>query len=139
MQLDFSKLELKVINTKQNNAPNLYISSNTIGFSKTIAEEMNYPPKVQFCFDEEQKLFVIRSCKENDKKSNYFYKTSQGKIKTYYSTRNKNLVEVLTNLIENFDASLRYKVRGKYNVQYRLMYFDLKEVEVIPSSEFSKS
>ena len=50
MAIDFSKINLEVIDINTNADPDIYINQNGITFSKRVLEDLNYPQNVQYGF-----------------------------------------------------------------------------------------
>lgn len=48
MAIDFSKINLEVIDINTNADPDIYINQNGITFSKRVLEDLNYPQNVQY-------------------------------------------------------------------------------------------
>ena len=69
MAIDFSKINLEVIDISTNADPDIYINQNGITFSKRVLEDLNYPQNVQYGFDPEHHIFAIRVCKSNEAKA----------------------------------------------------------------------
>ena len=58
MAIDFSKINLEVIDINTNADPDIYINQNGITFSKRVLEDLNYPQNVQYGFDPAQHVFA---------------------------------------------------------------------------------
>ena len=54
MAIDFSKINLEVIDINTNADPDIYINQNGITFSKRVLEDLNYPQNVQYAIDPAQ-------------------------------------------------------------------------------------
>ena len=128
MAIDFSKINLEIIDINTNANPDIYINQNGITFSKRVLEELNYPQNVQYSIDPSQSVFAVRICKSNEAKAAAFSKP-RGEQTTTLSCNNKNLKEIVCRLIPNYDESLRYKVTGEYDSENRVMYFDMSSAE----------
>ena len=126
MKFDFSKINLKVIDINMNNTPDMYINQNGITFSKRVIEDMNKPAYVQYCVDVEHSVFAIRACKGNESRAVPFVKGNSEQLKTI-SCGNKNIHEVITRFIPDYQAKKRYKVEGHYDSENKIMYYDLSE------------
>ena len=134
MAVDFSSITLEVIDINTNADPDLYVNQNGLTFSKRVLEDMNYPQNVQYCTDPAHSVFAIRICKSNEAKATPFCKP-RAEQTTTYSTGNKNLKEVVSKMIPDYDRKKRYKVTGHYDTDGKTMYFVMTEAEV---SEFRK-
>ncbi|MDD3347472.1 hypothetical protein [Oscillibacter sp.] len=132
MAINFSTINLEVLDLSTNVMPDLFINQNGVTFSKRILEDMNYPQNVQYCTDPAHQIFAIRVCKSNEAKSVPFSKT-RGEQTSTLSCGNKNLHDVLATLIPAYQPKTRYKVVGAYDAENRVMYFDLSTAEI---SEF---
>ena len=74
MAINFSNINLEVLDLTTNATPDIYINQNGITFSKRVLEDLNYPQNVQYCTDPSHKVFAIRVCKSNEAKSVPFSK-----------------------------------------------------------------
>lgn len=128
MAIDFSKINLEVIDITTNADPDIYINQNGITFSKRILEDLNYPQNVQYAIDPAQKVFAIRVCKSNEARSTPFSK-GRGEQTTTLTCGNRNLRDVIVKMIPNRKPKMRYKVTGEYDAENRVMYFDLTTAE----------
>ena len=63
MAIDFSKINLEVIDINTNADPDIYINQNGITFSKRVLEDLNYPQNVQYGFDPAQHVLPSRSAR----------------------------------------------------------------------------
>ena len=128
MAINFSTINLEVIDINTNATPDIFINVNCITFSKRVLEDLGYPQNVQYCVDAAHKIFAIRSCKGNEAKATPFSKPKAEQSSTL-SCSSKNLRDVIVALIPNYDAKTRYKVSGEYDSENRVMYFDMTQVE----------
>lgn len=128
MAIDFSKINLEVIDISTNADPDIYINQNGITFSKRVLEDLNYPQNVQYGFDPTQHIFAIKVCKSNESRAAAFSKPCAEQTTTL-SCGNKNLKEVVVKMIPNYSAKKRYKVTGEFDSENRVMYFDMSTVE----------
>ena len=128
MAIDFSKINLEVIDLNTNATPDIFINQNGITFSRRVLEDMNYPQSVQYGFDAAQHIFAIRVCKSNEAKAATFSKPRADQTSTL-SCGNKNLKEVVVRLIPDYKPKMRYKVTGEYDSENRVMYFDMTTAE----------
>lgn len=128
MAINFSAVNLEVIDINTNATPDIFINQNGITFSKRVLEDLNYPQNVQYCLDATQKVFAIRVCKGNEAKATPFSKP-RAEQATTLSCSNKNLRDVIVAMIPDFDAKKRYKVTGEYDAENRVMYYDMATAE----------
>ena len=135
MAFDFSSITLEVIDINTNADPDLYVNVNGLTFSKRVLEDMNYPQNVQYCTDPAHSVFAVRVCKSNEAKATSFCKPRAEQTSTY-STGNRNLKDVVSKMIPDYDRKKRYKVTGHYDPDGKTMYFLMTEAEV---SEFRKT
>ena len=128
-KFDFSKFTLTVIDINMNSSPDMYINQSNISFSKRVMEDMSQPAYVQYCVDAEHAVFAIRACKGNESRAVPFVKgqNEQGKVIT---VGNKNIHEVITRLIPDYQPKKRYKVSGHYDGENKIMYYDLSEAVI---------
>ena len=124
MAIDFSKINLEVIDINTNADPDIYINQNGITFSKRVLEDLNYPQTVQYSIDPAQRVFAIKVCKSNESRAVAFSKPRSEQTTTL-SNGNKNLKEVVVKMIPDYDPKKRYKVTGEYDAENRVMYFDM--------------
>ena len=128
MAINFSNITLEVIDLTVNSSPDIYLNQKGITFSKRVLEDLNYPQYVQYCVDATHKVFAIRSCKGNEAKASPFSKPKSEQTSTLGSS-NKNLRDVITSMIPDFDAKKRYKVTGEYDAETRVIYYDMTTAE----------
>lgn len=128
MAIDFSNINLEVIDINTNVTPDIFINQNNITFSKRVLEDLNYPQTVQYCLDATHKVFAIRVCKGNEAKATPFSKPKAEQTSTL-SCGNKNLREVIVTMIPDYNKKSRYKVTGEYDNENRVIYFDMSTAE----------
>ena len=124
MALDFSNINLEIVDINANATPDLYVNQTGTSFSKRVLEDLNYPQFVQFSTDPVQHVFAIRACKGSEKKASPFSKP-RGEQPDTLKISNKNLHGILTALIPDYTPKTRYKVIGELDVEKRIMYFDM--------------
>lgn len=73
-------------------------------------------------------MFTIHVCKGNEVKATPF-SNPKAEQTTTLSCGNKNLRDVIVAMIPDFDAKTRYKVTGEYDVENRVMYYDMATAE----------
>lgn len=129
MAIKFSNLNLEVIDININTTPDIYINVNGVTFSKRVLQDLNYPQNVQYCIDAEHKVFALRPCKSNELKATPFAKPKVEQAITL-NTTNKNLHEILTKLIPDYQAKKRYKVVGFFDIENKVMYYDMTEAVI---------
>ena len=132
MAINFSTINLEVIDLSTNATPDIFINQNGITFSKRVLEDLNYPQMVQYCNDAEHKVFAIRVCKSNEAKAVSFSKARNEQNGTL-SCGNKNLHDILVLFIPDHQPKKRYKVTGEFDAENRVIYYDMTTAEV---SEF---
>ena len=128
MAINFSNISLEVVDLNINATPDLFINQNCITFSRRVLEDMGYPQYVQYCVDASNKIFAIRSFKGTETKATAFSKTKAEQNSTL-STTNKNLRDVMSAMITDYNSKKRYKVVGEYDSENRVMYFDMATAE----------
>lgn len=128
MAINFSNINLEIIDINTNATPDLFINQSGITFSKRVLEDLNYPQNVQFCLDTTHNVFAIRVCKSNEAKATAFSKPKAEQTTTL-CYNNKNLREIIVTMIPNYDEKTRYKVKGEYDTENRIMYFDMSTAE----------
>ena len=136
MAIDFSTINLEIVDLSTNSSPDIFINQNGISFSKRVLEDLNYPQFVQYCVDIPSKIFAVRACKGNETKAAPFSKPKGEQIKNF-ACGSKNLRDTVFMLIPKGNNALRYKVTGEYNSENRIMYFDMTTAEI--SNYFKKS
>lgn len=135
MAINFANIRLEVVDININATPDIYINQSAITFSKRVLEDMNYPQYVQYCVDASQKIFAIRSCKGTETKATPFAKPKAEQSGTLSAT-NKNLRDVVSAMITDYNSKKRYRVVGQYDSENRVMYFDMSTV--VEASFFRK-
>ena len=124
MAINFSTIKLEVIDISIDANPGIFINQNGITFNKRVLEDLNYPQFVQYCVDATHKVFAIRFCKGNEVKATPFSKP-RAEQTTTLTCNNKNLRDVIITMIPGFNNKNRYKVTGEFNVENRVVYFDM--------------
>lgn len=124
MAINFSNINLEVIDININATPDIYVNANGITFSKRVLEDMGYPQNVQYCMDASQHILAIHACKSNKAKATPFSKP-RGEQTATLSTSNRNIRDVVAQLIPDYDSTKRYKVTGEYDAENKNMYFDM--------------
>lgn len=126
--IDFSKLNLVVIDMNVNSTPDMYVNLNNITFSKRVMEDLNFPAFVQYCVDPEQAVFAIRACKGNESRATPFSKPRAEQTKTL-STASKSLHNTIVHMIPNYNVNMRYEVVGFCDKEKGIVYYDLREAK----------
>lgn len=128
MAIDFSNINLEVVDINANASPDIFINQNSITFSKRVLEDLNYPSYVQYCMDSANKVFAIRSCKGTESKATSFSKPKTEQSSTL-SSPNKNLRDIIVAMIPNYNGKKRYKVKGEFNLENHVIFFDMSSAE----------
>ena len=136
MKIDFSAINLEIVDLNTNSTPDIFINKNGVSFSKRVLEDLNYPQFVQYCVDASHKIFAIRACKGTEAKAVPFSKPKGEQTKSL-TFGNKNLRDTVLALIHNVDKNQRYKITGEYDAENRIIYFDMTTAEA--SSFFKNS
>ncbi len=129
MKIDFSSINLEIVDININSSPDIFINQSHVSFSKRVLEDLNYPPFVQYCVDASHKIFAIRACKGSEIKAAPFSKPKGEQAKNITCT-NRNLRDTMLALIPNGDTNQRYKITGEYDAENRVIYFDMTTAEV---------
>ena len=129
MNNKFANIKLEVIDINVNSSPDIFINQNGVTFSKRVLEDLNYPQNVQFCLDAAQKVFAIRPCKGSEAKASAFSKPKAEQTTTL-TINNKNVRDILTKMVPDFNEKKRYKITGFFDSENRIMYYDMNEAEV---------
>ena len=124
MAIDFSKINLEIIDINTNAEPDIYVNQNCITFSKRVLEDMSYPQNVQYGIDPKQHVFAIKVCKSNEARAAGFSKP-RGEQTSTLSCGNRNLKDVVAKMIPNYQPKKRYKITGEFDAESRVMYFDM--------------
>lgn len=95
MSIDFSNINLEIIDINTNTTLEIFINTSGVTFSKKVIEELHSPQYVQFCLDPSQKIFAIRPCRSCDIRSVPFMKNKTNP-KVTLNLANKNLRETIT-------------------------------------------
>ncbi len=123
---DFTNISFELIDANVNLTPDMFVNRGGITFTKRVLEDLNYPAFVQYCISPEQKVFAIKFCKSNEVKSVPFSKPKAEQSQTT-STGNKNIAEPIKALIDDYDPMMRYRVKGHFDADSRIIYYDLEE------------
>lgn len=128
MAIDFSNINLEIVDINTNATPDLFINQTGVTFSKRVREDLSYPQHVQFSTDPTQHIFAIRACKGNEKKAFPFSKPREEQSDSL-KVSNRNLLAILAALIPDYKPKTRYKVIGELDVEKRIMYFDMASAQ----------
>lgn len=126
MAINFSNINLEVIDVTVNASPDIFVNVNGVTFSKRVLEDLNYPQYVQYCYDAAQHIFAVRVCKSNVDKAVSFSKPKAEQTATV-STTNKNIHDVVAKMIPDYDPKKRYKVVGYFDADNRVVMYDMSE------------
>ena len=129
MSIDFTNINLEIIDININATPDIFINQNGVTFSKRVLEDLNYPSNVQYGIDADKRIFAIRVCKSKDPKAVPFSKPKTEQTTTL-SCGNKNLHDVLAALIPNYEKNNRYKISGEFDSENKIMYYDMTTAEL---------
>lgn len=129
MAIDFSSINLEVLDISTNVTPEIFVNQNGITFSKRIVEDLGYAQTVQYCTDPAKHIFAIRACKGNETRASAFSKPKSEQSNTL-SFCNKNLHDTVAALIPDYSPKARYRVVGEFDTENRIMYFDMATAEV---------
>ena len=129
MAINFANVKLEVLDITTNATPDIFINQNCVTFSKRVLEDLNYPQNVQYCIDNEQKIFAVRPCKSNEAKASPFSKPKAEQTATL-AINSRNLLEVVRSLIKDYDIKKRYRVVGQYDNESKAMYYEMATAEV---------
>lgn len=129
MNNKFANIKLEVIDINVNSSPDIFINQNGVTFSKRVLEDLNYPQNVQFCLDAAQKVFAIRPCKGSEAKASAFSKPKAEQTTTL-TINNKNVRDILTKMVPDFNEKKRYRITGFFDAENRIMYYDMTEAEI---------
>lgn len=129
MAIDFSSITLEVIDLNTNATPDIYINQNSVTFSKRVLEDLNYASFVQYCYDPAHRVFAIKPCKGNESRATAFSKPKSEQTSTL-SCGNKNLHEILVHMIPEYLEKRRYKVVGFWDMENKVMYYDMATAEI---------
>ena len=129
MSINFSEINLTIMDLSINSSPDIFINTSGVTFSKCVLELLGYPANIQFCVDIEHKVFALKPCRACDTKAFPFVKENRKTGKTL-CIANKNLKDSLMAMMPECDPTLRYKLIGDYDKEHRIMYFSLKEATV---------
>lgn len=129
MAIDFSTINLEVLDLSTNVSPEIFLNQNGITFSKRVLEDLGYPQTVQYCTDPARRIFAIRVCKSNETKATGFSKPRTDQNGTL-SCGNRNLHDTVAALIADYTPKTRYRIVGEFDTENRVMYFDMSTAEV---------
>ena len=121
----FENVKFELVDLSVNAAPEMYISTANVLFTRRVLEDLGNPQYVQFCVDPANRIFAVRPCKQKDSKAVDFLKGRTLKPSEGLKFGSKNLHDTLVQLIENYEAGKRYKFIGEYDSESRIMYYDM--------------
>lgn len=121
----FANLRFNILDINTNARPDLFLNKNCLTITKKVLEEMGYPPYVQYCIAPDAKVFAIKVCGKHDEKAVEFSKPKEIQQNKVMSTTNKNLRDILTSMIGNYNNYAKYTITGQYDNESRIMYFDM--------------
>ena len=98
------------------------------GSGNDLCRSLGFPQAVQYGTDPAQHIFAIRVCKSNETRAVPFSKARADQVNTL-SITNKNLRNVIKELIPDYKAKVRYKVTGQFDAENRTMYYDMSTAE----------
>lgn len=124
MAIDFNSITLEVVDINTNATPDIFINQTLVTFSKRVLEDLNYPQYVQYCTSPSNNIFAIRVCKGTDTKATPFSKPKSEQTSTL-TCSSKNLRDIITPMVPNFNPKRRYKITGEYDHASKVMYFDM--------------
>ncbi len=124
MAINYSDLNLNLIDLSLNSSSDLFINTSGVSFSKKVLDDMNYPANVQLSIDPLHRVFAVRVCRVCDAKSVPFVK-KDSKPGNTLCISNRNLKESITALIKDYDEKIRYKITGEWDREHRIMFFDI--------------
>lgn len=127
MAINFSTINLEVLDLSTNATPDIFINQNGINLQRA-SDDLNYPQNVQYCNDPAHSVFAIRVCKSNEAKAVSFSKPRAEQTNTLGC--NKNLHDVPAALIPDYQPKKRYKVTGEFDAENRVMYYITSAAEI---------
>ncbi len=110
-----------------NAAPDMFVNTNGLTFTRRVLEEMGYPQHVVCQIDVKNRVFAIRGCKSNELKAFKFSKPKEEQ-KATVTINNKNVLEPIRKCMAGkWQADKRYKVTGFFVSEAKTMCFALEE------------
>lgn len=127
MVINFSIINLEVIDINTCAALDAFIDQNGITLSKRVIEDLNYPKNVQFCVDGAHKIWLSASARTMRPSLPYFQ--AEDGADQHAQLWQQESAYVIAAMIPGFDNKKRYKATGEYNAENRVMYFDMTTAE----------
>ncbi len=121
----FANVKFELIDLSVNAAPEMYVSTANVLFTRRVLEDLGNPQYVQFCVDPATRVFAVRPCKQKDSKAVDFLKGKTLKQAEGLKVGSKNLHDTLVRLIDNYESGKRYKFIGEYDPENHIMYYDM--------------
>ena len=121
----FANVKFELVDLSVNAAPEMYISTANVLFTRRVLEDLGNPQYVQFCVDPVNRIFAVRPCKQKDSKAVDFLKGKTLKQAEGLKVGSKNLHDTLVRLIDRYESGKRYKFIGEYDPENRIMYYDM--------------
>ncbi len=121
----FANVKFELVDLSVNVAPEMYVSSANVLFTRRVLQDLGNPQYVQFCIDPTNCVFAIRPCRQNENKAADFLKGRKLKESDSLKIGNKNLHDTLAQMIPGYIPSKRYKFIGEYDPENHIMYYDM--------------
>ena len=129
MALNFADIKLEIIDARSTSTPDIFVNKAFITFSQGVLDTLQYPPYVQFCMDPAQRIFAVRPCNSEDIQATQFSKP-HGEQKHSVNIKSRTLLDAARMLIQDNDATHRYKVTGQYDKENNVMYFEMASAKI---------
>lgn len=121
----FANVKFEIVDLSVNAAPEMYVSTANVLFTRRVLEDLGNPQFVQFCIDPANLVFAIRPCRQNENRAADFLKGRKLKETDSLKIGNKNLHDTLAHLIPGYTTGKRYKFVGEFDPENHIMYYDM--------------
>lgn len=121
----FENVKFEIVDLSINAAPEMYLSTTNVLFTRRVLDDLGNPQYVQFCVDPGNRVFAIRPCRQNENKAAEFLKGRKLKPNAALKLGNRNLRDTLIYMVANYVPGKRYKFVGEYDAENNIMYYDM--------------
>jgi hypothetical protein len=121
----FANVKFEIVDLSINAAPEMYLSTTNVLFTRRVLDDLENPQYVQFCIDPVSQVFAIRPCRQKENKAVEFLKDRKLKPNAALKFGNKNLHDTLAHMITDYVPGKRYKFTGEFDSENNIMYYDM--------------
>lgn len=107
----------------------LSVSDNGVAFNKNTIIKMDYPQKIKFLINDEEKKIAIQIADKNDDTASQFFREGMD-IKNGVRYNNRDLIQTIAAMMAWDLSEKTYRVDGVYSAEDTAMIFDLNLARV---------